>query len=75
MMINISELSWEKIIIRVPEFGLDLWNILVNDVEKEENSHLIKLAFDTKLGVVADTSEGREINQKDLETWAASNKM
>lgn len=54
-------------VIRVPVcFMWGLFNSLINDLEKEVN-HLIKFAFDTKLEVAADTSEGREINQKELE--------
>lgn len=67
-MINISEWSWEETIIRVLVcFMWGLFNSLINDLEKEVNNHLIKFAFDTKLEVAADTSEGREINQKELE--------
>lgn len=55
-------------VIRVPVcFMWGLFNSLINDLEKEINNHLIKFAFDTKLEGAADTSEGREINQKELE--------
>lgn len=55
-------------VIRVPVcFMWGLFNSLINDLEKEVNNHLIKFVFDTKLEVAADTSEGREINQKELE--------
>lgn len=52
-----------------------LFNNLINDLEKEVNNHLIKLVLDTKLEVAADTSEGRKINQKELEAWAVKKKM
>lgn len=75
-MINTGEQSWEEMVIRVPVcFMWGLFNSLINDLEKEVNNHLIKFAFDTKLEVAADTSEGREINQKELETCAVKKKM
>lgn len=52
-----------------------LFNSLINDLEKEVNNHLIKFAFDTKLEVAADISEGREINQKELEACVVKKKM
>lgn len=52
-----------------------LFNSLINDLEKEVNNHLIKFAFDTKLEVAADSSEGREINQKELEACVVKKKM
>lgn len=78
-MINIGERSWEGLVIRVPVcFMRGLFNSLINDLEKEVNNHLIKFAFDTKLEVAADTSEGREVNQKEpeaLEACTAKKKM
>lgn len=66
-MINTGEWSWEEMVISVPVcFMWGLFNSLINDLEKEVNNHLIKFAFDTKLEVAADTSEGSEINQKEL---------
>jgi len=52
-----------------------LFNNLINDLKKEVNNHLIKFAFDTKLEVAADASEGREINQKQLEACAVKKKI
>lgn len=71
-MINIGERSWEGLVIRVPVcFMQSLFNSLINDLEKEVNNHLIKFAFDTKLEVAADISEGREVNQKEPEALEA----
>lgn len=75
-MINTSEQRWEEMVIRVLVcFTWGLFNSLINDLEKEVNNHLIKFAFDTKLEVAADTSEDREINQKELEACAVKKKM
>lgn len=78
-MINIGERSWEGLVIRVPVcFMQSLFNSLINDLEKEVNNHLIKFAFDTKLEVAADISEGREVNQKEpeaLEVCTTKKKM
>lgn len=56
-------------------FMWGLFNNLINDLEKEVNNRLIKFVLDTKLEVAADTSEGRKINQKELEACAVKKKM
>lgn len=74
-MINTGEWNWEEMVIRVPVcFMWGLFNSLINDLEKEVNNHLIKFAFDTKLEIAPDTSEGSEINQKELEACKVKEK-
>lgn len=75
-MINTGEWSWEEMVIRVLAcFMWGLFNSLINDLEKEVNNYLIKFVFDTKLEFAVDTSEGREINQKEQGACAVKKKM
>lgn len=80
-MINGAESSWWPVISSFPQWSvlrLVLLTIFINDLDEWTESTLSKFADYTKLGEVADMTEGCSVIQWDLdrlESWPERNLM
>lgn len=69
MVIKGFHSDWQPVISGVSQgsiLGPTLSNIIINCLDDRIKSTLTKLVDDTKLGGVEDTSEGKDILQRDL---------
>lgn len=80
-MINVFYSGWQSATSGVPQefiLGPTLFNVSINDLDDQIGSILTKFANDTKLDGEMHKSEGRCIQQKDLdklEQWGSNNCM
>jgi len=81
VVISSTESSWRPVssgVSQVLVLGPVLFNLFINDLNEELECTLSKFADDTKLGEVADTSEGCAAIQRNLdklESWVQRNPM